>query len=81
MSRTSQKPRGETALPVPEFFWTPEQVAVMHQISKAAVFSAIERGEIVAHKPFENVVRIPDTAYRAWLARTTIKTGKEAAPV
>jgi len=73
MARTAQKPTGTHSLPKPEFYWTPEQIAAMHQISRATVFSAIDRGDIEAFKPFENVVRISDTAYRDWLDRTRIK--------
>lgn len=62
---------------MPEFYWTPEQIAAMHQISRAAVFLAVRRGDLKgATKPFANVVRIPDSAYRAWLNETTIQPEK-----
>tara|TARA_R110000868_G_scaffold198_5_gene1975 strand:- start:75 stop:314 length:240 start_codon:yes stop_codon:yes gene_type:complete len=79
MARKPTLPKTDRALPQPEFYWTPEQIAAMHQISRAAVFSAIERGDIKgATKPFANVVRIPDSSYRSWLHETTIKQPEDS---
>lgn len=55
-----------------EPMFKPQEIATRRRLSKDSIFRLIKRGVLRAHKPLENVVRVPLSAIRDWDKQTAL---------